>query len=128
MDRKLKIGFDLQLWDSMFFVNYIKKVIQEDLYDVYIISENINNVDADVINATALVPLNNINFVSNVNDIQALLISIPIDIYCSNINNFNYLSIIINPPIIELNNIQNMYKLEPKWISFLNFWIKQLNK
>ena len=87
LNRKLRIGFDLQIWNSMFFVDYIRKVIQEDLYDVYIISENINNVDANVINTTALVPLANIHFVNNVSDINSLILSIPLDIYCSNIEN-----------------------------------------
>ena len=128
LNRKLRIGFDLQLWDSMLFVDYIKTVIQEDLYDVYIISENKNNINANVINLTALVPLANINFVANVTEIESLLASIPIDIYCSNIINSNTIESSTIIPIIELNNIQNTYNLEPKWITKLNFWVKRLNK
>ena len=128
LNRKLRIGFDLNLWDSMFFVDYIKRVIQEDLYDVYIISENFNNVDANVINSTALVPLTNINFVSDITGIESLITSIPIDIYCSNIVNHNIIESSTNIPIVELNNIQNTYNLEAKWLTKLNFWIKYLNR
>lgn len=128
--KKLKIGFDLNLWDSMFFVNYIKRVIQEDLYDVYILSVLTENspTSNQIILGTGINEDNICWYSDKEHLADDYTFKGFIDIYCSSIENFNYLNSLDIIPIVELNNIQNMYNLEPKWISKLNFWIRYLNR
>lgn len=127
VDEKLKIGFDLSQWNNQFFVQYLKTILQEDLYTIYIVSSN-KTVTAEQITLGTELSSDNIFLVEDELDVLSTIETLKLDVYCSSIEQYQFLAESTIIPIVELNNIQDSFWLQPKWITKLNFWIKFLNR
>lgn len=128
---KIKIGFNPDTsWDYQTFRDLIREALVEDEeIETYLITTNTDAAYVDsVVNSFGLnFDLNNVFMVSTDLDIIQKLEDYGIDIYLS--DDFQLIeSVNTNTECIGIvvSSIPDRYKLQPKYVTDLNFWIKQL--
>ena len=128
---KIKIGFNPDTsWDYQTFRDLIREALVEDEeIETYLITTNTDTAYVDsVVNSFGLnFDLNNVFMVSTDLDIIQKLEDYGIDIYLS--DDFQLIeSVNTNTECIGIvvSSIPDRYKMQPKYVTDLNFWIKQL--
>jgi len=129
---KIKIGFNPDSsWDYQTFRDLIRETLVEDEeIETYLITTNTDTAYIDsVVNSFGLdFDLNNVFMVSTDADIVQTIEDYGINIYLSddfqliesvNINSTDCVGIVVS-------SIPDRYKMQPKYVTDLNFWIKQL--
>jgi len=129
---KIKIGFNPDnSWDYKTFRDLIRESIIEDTeIETYLITTNSNTTYVDSIVEVIGMDSNNVYIVASNTDIIQEIENKGIQIYLS--DNFQLIESInenSNDCVgIVVSSIPDRYKLQPKYITDLNFWIKQIKK
>tara|TARA_R110000868_G_scaffold186631_4_gene429084 strand:- start:67 stop:501 length:435 start_codon:yes stop_codon:yes gene_type:complete len=139
MSKIIKIGIDpTNIWDNNFFREYVKTLVYDvDNYDVYIVTTNSDVNFLSNVQIESNVSIANINQVSNNSAVVARLNTLGVLIYLSEDNVLvnlinNTLPIQLNSnnvlgcQALVLNNILDIYLSQPKWITKVDFWQKQI--
>jgi hypothetical protein len=128
---KIKIGFNPDdAWDYQTFRDLIREsLIENDEIETYLITTNTDTayVDSIVDYFGTLFDLNNVFMVSADIDIVQTIQDEGIQIYLS--DNYQLIESINNNTDcvgIVVSSIPDRYKMQPKYITDLNFWIKRL--
>ena len=140
---KMKIGFDVDgdyAWNNLLYRNLIKDLVANAAeLEVYLITQNTDaTYITDVQNQLGL-DVNHVFMVTSNSAVQGLLTQYNINIYlctdnelCKLINDnipfTNTNNIISGCQAILVNSIPDIYKSQPKYITFLQFWINEYNK
>ncbi|TXG84988.1 MAG: hypothetical protein E6R13_02465 [Spirochaetes bacterium] len=129
---KIKIGFNPDnAWDYKTFRDLIRESIIEDTeIETYLITTNADTVYIDSIVEVIGMDSNNVYIVASNTDIIQEIENKGIQIYLSDdfqlIESINENS---NDCVgIVVSSIPDRYRLQPKYITDLNFWIKQIKK
>ena len=129
---KIKIGFNPDnSWDYKTFRDLIRESIIEDTeIETYLITTNSNTTYVDSIVEVIGMDSNNVYIVASNTEIIQEIENKGIQIYLS--DNFQLIESInenSNDCVgIVVSSIPDRYKLQPKYITDLNFWIKQIKK
>lgn len=139
MSKIIKIGIDpTNIWDNNFFREYVKTLVYDvDNYDVYIVTTNSDVNFLSNVQIESNVSIANINQVSNNSAVVARLNTLGVLIYLSEDNVLvnlinNTLPIQLNSnnvlgcQALVLNNILDIYLSQPKWVTKIDFWQKQI--
>lgn len=129
---KIKIGFNPDdAWDYQTFRDLIREsIVEDDEIDTYLITTNSDSTYIDSIVEVLGMNSNNVYLVASDTDIIQEIENKGIQIYLSddfqliesvNENSTNCVGIVVS-------SIPDRYKLQPKYITDLNFWIKQIKK
>lgn len=129
---KIKIGFNPDnAWDYQTFRDLIREsIIEDEEIDTYLITTNSDSTYIDSIVEVLGMNSNNVYLVASDTDIIQEIENKGIQIYLSddfqliesvNENSTNCVGIVVS-------SIPDRYKLQPKYITDLNFWIKQIKK
>lgn len=129
---EIKIGFNPDTsWDYKTFRDLIRESIIEDTeIETYLITTNADSTYIDSIVEVIGMDSNNVYIVASNTDIVQEIENKDIQIYLS--DNFQLIESInenSNDCVgIVVSSIPDRYKLQPKYITDLNFWIKQIKK
>lgn len=129
--RKIKIGFDItNNWDYDSFRQTMKElVIEDDKYTLYLIT---TNTDTEYVNSAVSeigMETSNVYQVTTDSDVIDTLNTYNIDIYLTSSEEFRVsvnntsdetVGILVNPAI------QDSYKINPKWVVQMQFWINRI--
>lgn len=130
---KLRIAWDIdKTWDYQAFRDVIKQfLIESDKYELYLITKFTDATFVDI-NVVAL-GMNEDNVFQGLltdDDVLESLNDNKIDIYLTPFEQMRVRTNIesVDTTGVLVNEIQDIYAMQPKWLVQLNFWIKRLKE